>query len=102
ATEDANPRVAARPRAGNDIRVAVVVHVAHGHEHAAGEAGIKRRDRANQSAGCAAVHFDLRRAPWSAAGDDVGETIAVHVAAGYRDAAGKPRAAKERGRQATF
>src|SRR5205823_2987237 len=72
---------------GNDLGLAVAVHVGGDDVYAAREAGIVREELHDQVAGHAVEDFDVRAAALAGAGDNVGRAVAVDVADGDADAA---------------
>ena len=92
AGEDLYVRPAAGTGAGNDVGVAIVVHVAGGDIHAAGEIGLIGIKAINQSQSSAVVHLDVRAAAGAGGDDQVWHAVAVHVASSDPNAAGKCRA----------
>src|SRR5207302_1882187 len=87
AAEDLDLRAAARPGAGNDVGLAVAVHVPGGDEHAAGEFGVVGEKAAEQGQVDAAEDLDVRAAAGARAGNDVIGAVAIDVAGGHADAA---------------
>src|SRR5262249_55611867 len=90
-----NPDVwaGARPRPGDDVGIAVAVHVAGGHVDAAGErrrVGIETGNLVGLPDGERArpvKDLDIRPAARPNAGDDIGVAVVVNVGSGHMDAA---------------
>src|SRR5262245_41044878 len=89
--EDLDVRPAARAGAGNDVRLAVAVHVAGRHEHTAAEARPVGHEAVHPRAVAAVEDFDMRAAARAGAGDDVRNAVAGYVADGYVHAAQEAR-----------
>src|SRR5262249_25675374 len=80
AAEDAHFRSAAGIGAADNVRGAVAVNVARGHEDAAGEDGGEREEITDQRPALAVEDLHLGAAAGTGRGDDVRCAVAVHVA----------------------
>ncbi len=92
---DGDERAGARPRHGEDLDPAVIGQVEGGDLHAARERGVVGEEAAELGEGRAVPEPDVRTAARARASDDVGQAIAVDVARGDVDAAGKERGVGE-------
>src|SRR5262249_48290846 len=75
------------PSAGNDVVLAIAIHVAGRDANAAGETPVISEEAGKQCAGAPAEGLDMGPAAGIRASDDVGEPVAVHIASRHEDAA---------------
>src|SRR5205823_3238975 len=80
AAEHLDVRATARAGAGNDVGLAVAVHVAGGHGHAAAKQRVVGEERMDHGSRQAVEDLDVGAARGARAGDEVGEAVAVDVA----------------------
>src|SRR5207247_306068 len=91
AAEHGHVRAAARARAGDEVGVAVAVHVAGRHVAAAGKVRVVGEELADQVSGLAVVDVDVRPAARGRGGDNVRHAVAGDVADRHADAAAEIR-----------
>src|SRR5262249_12436042 len=73
-------RLATGALADDHVGKAIAIDVAAGDEDASGEVGAKRKHALQKGEIGSAKDFDMRPAPRTGAGDDVGESIVIHIA----------------------
>src|SRR5205823_3202961 len=92
AAEDLHVRAAAGASPGDDVAKAVAIHVAARHADAAGEVRAVGEEAEQLDAAAAVEDLDVRAAAFAGAGDDVGDTVVIHVGRGHVNTAAKVRA----------
>src|SRR5207237_3433780 len=85
---DADRLAQSRPRSGDDVGLAVAVHVADGNTKTIYEGRIISQER-GAGRTVAAEHLDARRPPSPGAGDNIGPAVSIDIARGHEDASGK-------------
>src|SRR5438128_4047727 len=88
-SENGNIRSAAGARTGNDLRLAIAVHVSSGDIDACGEIWIVGKEARQERAIGATEDGDIGAAAGPGATDDVGVAVAVDVAGCHAHAAGE-------------